>query len=294
MTVLNETNPDKPAALPVRIYTPESALRDPQQLVREMGRDLWASRELAWRLVVRDISARYRQSVLGYVWAFLPPLLTSFTFVLLNRSGILASGDTAIPYPAFVLIGTLLWQSFADAVNSPMKSVSGARAMLSKINFPREAILLSGLLEVSFNFLIRMTLLVPVFWYYHLVPPATVPLAIAGVIALICLGFMIGILLTPVGLLYSDVGQSLGLALSFWMLVTPVVYTIPSTGPLAVLAKINPVSPLIVTTREWLTTGVATQLTGAVWIFLASLVLLFCGWMLFRLAIPILVERMGN
>ncbi|MFM9099821.1 MAG: hypothetical protein ACKOPS_00225 [Cyanobium sp.] len=66
-------------SLPVRIYSPESELAHPRRLWREMVRDLWASRELAWRLAVRDISAHYRQSVLGVLWALIIPLANTHT-----------------------------------------------------------------------------------------------------------------------------------------------------------------------------------------------------------------------
>lgn len=282
------------STLPIIVYTPKSALRHPVRLLREMFRDLFASRELAWRLFVRDFSAHYRQSLLGYIWAFLPPIVGTFTFVLLNRSGVINAGEIPIPYPAYVMIGTLLWQVFTDAVNSPIKTVTAAKSMLTKINFPREAIILSGALEVFVNFLIRLVLLAAVLIYFRIVPPATAPLALVGVFAIFCLGFMIGLILTPVGLLYSDVGQALTLVLSFWMLLTPVVYKIPSTGLLATLTAINPVSPLIVTTREWLTIGPASQVLPAMSVLFVTLIFLFAGWVLYRLAMPILVERMGG
>ena len=60
--------------LPARTYTPESPLAHPAKLWREMKQDLWAGRELAWRLAVRDISAQYRQSALGVLWALIIPL----------------------------------------------------------------------------------------------------------------------------------------------------------------------------------------------------------------------------
>ncbi|MBN1363944.1 MAG: ABC transporter permease [Syntrophaceae bacterium] len=278
----------------VSVYTPESALRNPMKLIREMFRDLYSSRELAWRLFVRDVSARYRQSLLGYVWAFLPPIVATCTFVLLNRSGILNVGNLPLPYPAYVMIGTLLWQVFADAINSPIKTVTAAKSMLVKINFPREAILISGMLDVFLNFAIRLILLIAIFIYYGIVPPITAPLAVTGVFAIFCLGIMIGIILTPIGILYTDIGQVLSMVLSFWMLFTPVVYAPPTTGILARLTSLNPVSPLIVTTREWLAIGAASNLFPASVVFLITMVLLFAGWLLYRLAMPILIERMGG
>jgi lipopolysaccharide transport system permease protein len=280
--------------LSTTVYTPDSALRHPVRLIREMFTDLLASRELAWRLFVRDISAKYRQSMLGYVWAFLPPIAGTFTFSLLNGSGILTTGTTNVPYPAYVMIGTLLWQVFADAISSPIRTVTASKAMLAKINLPREAILLSGVLEILFNFLIRLVLLVVLLVYYQIVPPVTAPLALAGVLAILCLGLMIGILLTPAGILYTDVGQALTVVLSFLMFFTPVIYTPPSGGTLGLLTKLNPVSPLIVVSRDWLVTGRTTQLVPALAVFGVTLFLLFIGWILYRLAMPILVERMGG
>ncbi len=84
-----EIRPSEAAApLAVNVYTPESPLRNPRRFLREMFRDLRASRELAWRLFVRDTSAQYRQSMLGYVWAFLPPLVASLPFIFLNAQGV--------------------------------------------------------------------------------------------------------------------------------------------------------------------------------------------------------------
>jgi lipopolysaccharide transport system permease protein len=282
------------ASLPARVYTPDSALSRPGQLFQEMFRDLWASRELAWRLFARDLSARYRQSLLGYLWAFAPPIASTVTFVLLNHSGVMAGGDPRIPYPAFVMIGMLLWQVFSDATSSPNKAVVGARAMLGKINFPREAVLLAGVFEVLFNFFIRVLLVIPLFLYYGIHVPSTILLAFPGVIAILLLGLMIGVLLTPAGILYTDVSQALNLSLTFWMLFTPVVYSPPSHGLLATISRLNPVSPLVVSTREVIFFGSASQPWISVFIFGITLILLFAGWVLYRLAMPILVERMGG
>jgi lipopolysaccharide transport system permease protein len=280
--------------LPVTVYTPESPLREPRKLFREMFHDLRASRSLAWRLFVRDTSAQYRQSALGYLWAFLPALATTATFVFLNSQQILNAGGTTMPYPAFVIIGVVLWQTFIDALNTPLRSVNSARAMLAKINFPREALILGGVAEVLFNFLVRATLLVPVFLYYKLAVGASLLLVPLGVLALVLLGLSIGTLLVPFGMLYGDVGRGITIISGFWMLLTPVVYPLPTSGLGAFLAKWNPASPLVVTCRQWLTGELATQLAGFAVVTAVSLAALLAGWILFRLSLPHLIERMGN
>src|SRR5829696_334316 len=122
------------------VYTPDPQLRTPGRLVREMIRDLAASRELAWRLCVRNISAQYRQSALGYFWEVGPPLMTSVLFILLNSANLLRPGETNVPYPVYVILGTVAFGLFQDALNMPLNAVSGARGILPKINFPHEAL----------------------------------------------------------------------------------------------------------------------------------------------------------
>jgi lipopolysaccharide transport system permease protein len=280
--------------LPVTVYTPESPLADPARLFREMFSDLGASRELAWRLFVRDTAAQYRQSVLGYVWAFLPPIATTAIFTYLNSQDILNVGATSMPYPAFVVIGTVLWQTFYDALNSPLRAVGGARSMLTKINFPREALILSGMADVVFNFLIRLTLLVAVFLIYRLPLHSSLLLAPIGIFGLALLGQALGILLVPIGVLYTDVGRGIALIASFWMLLTPVVYPVPQSGFGALLAKWNPVSPALQVSRDWISGQPASDLGSFVFVLIASLVALFAGWILFRLALPHMIDRIGN
>ena len=282
------------APLAVNVYTQESPLRHPRRFLREMFRDLRASRELAWRLFVRDTSAQYRQSMLGYVWAFIPPLVASLPFIFLNSQGVVTIGGTPIPYPAYALIGTIIWQVFADALNSPLKTVVAAKSMLVRINLPREAILLSGLGQVIFGFLIRLVLLIVVFACFRIVPPATVLLFPVGVFALILVGFTIGLALTPLGLLYSDVQQTIPIATTFLMLLTPVVYPPPQTGLAAMVARWNPLSPLIMVTRDWMTTGDATQIAAFAFVTIAAIVLLFAGWIMYRVALPHIIARMGG
>lgn len=282
------------APLAVNVYTPESPLRHPGRFLREMFRDLGASRELAWRLFVRDTSAQYRQSMLGYVWAFLPPLVASVPFIFLNSQGVVTIEGTSIPYPAYAMIGTIIWQVFADALNSPLKTVAAAKSMLVKINLPREAILLSGLGQVIFSFVIRLVLLTVIFTWFKIMPPVTVLLFPIGVFALILVGFTIGVALTPLGLLYNDVQQTLPIATTFLMLLTPVVYPPPQTGLAAMVAKWNPLTPLIVVTRDWMTTGDATQIAAFAIITTVAIVLLFAGWIMYRLALPHIIARMGG
>ena len=280
--------------LRVTVYTPESPLRQPSRFVRAMFADVAASRELAWRLFVRDLSAQYRSSLFGYVWVFIPPLVASLPFVYLNAAGVVRISETPIPYAAYAVVGMIIWQTFVDALNSPLRSANAARSILTRIKFPREAVLLSGLLQVGFSFLVRLALLAGVFLVFRLQPASTAPLFLIGMLGVALTGFMIGLLVTPFGLLYGDVAHALPIASTFLMLLTPVLYPAPSSGAGALVASFNPLTPLVTTTRDWLTIGAAPDVGGFIAVTMLTVALLLFGWVAYRLALPHLIERLGN
>ena len=259
-----------------------------------MWASLCASRELAWRLTVRDVSARYRHTFLGFLWAFLPPLATSAIFVFLNSQKVLDIGPTPIAYAPYVLIGTTLWQMFVDALQAPLRTVEQSRDMLIKINFPREALILSGLGLVGFNFLIRIVILVGTFLYFQIPVTPWILLAPLAMLMLVVLGTMVGLILTPLGILYKDVGQLLTISITFWLFLTPVVYPPPTDGPAAILSTLNPVSPLLITARDWMIGVPSEQLPAFVAVSIGTVLFLCIGWLLFRLAMPHVIARLGG
>jgi lipopolysaccharide transport system permease protein len=287
------TPEEKMNELPVIVYTPESELRSPIQLLGRMFHDLLASRELAWRLTVRDISARYRQAFFGLVWAFLPPIATALLFILLNREGVIKVSDTHIPYPAFVFVGTVLWQLFTDSLNAPLKLVLANKVMLAKANFPREALILSAMGQVSFDFAVRLLILAVVFAYFKVSLTWGILLSIPAALMIMLLGIVIGVLLTPMGILYSDVSAALPILTSLWFFLTPVAYPPPQQGLLAVLFRYNPVSPLIIVARDAATRGFFLDAVPFLAVSGLTLVGLLVIWAIYRVSFPILLERMS-
>ena len=281
-------------SLPVTIYTPESQLRRPGKLVRQMFADLWRGRELAWQLAVRDIRAQYRQAALGLLWAFILPLAHTLTWIFLSGSGIVKVSGTNLPYPIYVFTGTMLWAIFMDAVNAPLQRTTAAKAMLAKINFPREALVLSGIYQTLFNGVIKIVLLLGTLLILGVFPGWGLALFPLGVVSLILAGTAMGLLITPVGMLYTDVGKSLPLLMQFLMYLTPVVFPMPKgSGIAAFIYKVNPLTPLVMTARDWLTGFSPQFLQFYFWVNGSVLILLLVVWVVYRAAMPILIERMS-
>ncbi|HEV8370394.1 MAG TPA: ABC transporter permease [Pyrinomonadaceae bacterium] len=276
------------------VHTPDSELRHPKRLIIGMCRDLWASRELAWLLMVRDISARYRQSFLGFAWALLPPVVMALGFTLAGKAQVINVAATQLPYPAYVIFSMVLWLTFVDALNGPVQAVANAKVMLSRINFPREAIVLAKLGEVFFNFAIKLVLILAVFFWYHMPVTKAALLAPLSLLSLILLGTFFGLLLAPLGVLYQDITHGLTVFTGLWLFLTPVVYPVPSTGTFAAIVRANPVTPLLATTRELATTGVVSDPYRFLAVTMAAIAGLLVTWIAFRLAMPFAIERVSS
>jgi len=281
------------ATLKKTVYTPDSALASPAKMLREMFRDLVLCRELAWRLAVRDISAQYRQAFLGILWAFILPLANTLAWIFLNSSGVVKIADTSLPYPIYVFTGTMLWAIFMDALNAPLQQATAAKSILTKLNFPREALVISGIYQTLFNAAIKIALLLGALVFMGIMPSSSLLFFPFGVLSLVLVGTALGLLITPIGLLYSDVGRALPLLMQFLMFVTPVVFPLPKEGLAGTLFALNPLTPIILTTRDWLTGFAPDRLDAFLLVNLAACALLLVVWAVYRLAMPILIERMS-
>jgi lipopolysaccharide transport system permease protein len=278
--------------LEVRTYQKENNIR-PAQLLKDSLKAIYDSRFLSKQLASRDIKAQYRQSYFGILWAFITPLTTAFVWIFLNQSGIIALTDTGVPYPVYAFTGTIIWSIIIDAINAPMQSTNAARSILTKINFPKEALIVSGIYKLLFNSLVKIVLII-VFLVIYGVPFQILlflfPLALLG---LIFFGTTIGLLLTPIGLLYNDVGKLIALGMRFIMYAAPVVYVVPQTGFMKTVMEWNPFTPLVTVTRALLTGGEIVYLDYYGWIFIVCIPLFFVVLVIYRISIPIITERLS-
>lgn len=256
-----------------------------------MVTDLLSSRELAWQFFYRQVSSRYRQSALGPFWALIPPVLIALTSTVLRRSGVIAVDDTGIPYPLYVMFGTVLWQLFANSLELPLKAMRSGIQLLRTIRVPVEGLLLAAVGEMLFDLSIQFLVLMAVFALFKVSLSWSIFLAFGAMAMLMCLGVGLGLFLVPIGSLYTDVSSALPFITRFWFFLTPVIYTPPERWPYSLLVDLNPVTPLLMTALNLSIKGAAVNVLGF-WIVSAiAIVLLLVGWVFYRVAIPILVER---
>jgi lipopolysaccharide transport system permease protein len=275
------------------VYTPKSRIYEPLKLLQEMSSDLQACRELAWRLLVRDIKAQYRRSFLGITWAILPPALTAAGLTFASNKGVLNIGSTGIPYPAYVMLSIVLWQTFIEAFNSPQVAINTSRPLLAQVKFPHEAIILTQLGQILFNLVLKLVFVILLFVMFRVPISWTIIFTPIAMITLILLGISIGLLLVPLTNLVEDVSRGMEVIIPVWFFLTPVIYPVPSEGILSIVVKLNPVTPLLVTAREMMTAGVLSQPLEFLLMIVITLISLILGWLVYRLSIPFLIERIS-
>ena len=274
-------------------YVATSDLRNPTNFLRTLVKDVTACHELSVILFIRDIKAAYRQSFLGIFWAFVPPIVFAAGFTILSNAKVVSFGSTDIPYPAYVMMSVVLWQTFQESVRAPMGGFAEAQAIMKRLRFPPEAVILSRLLSVLFNFSIKLILLVGVFIWYDLPVGFSVILAVFPLFALILFGTFLGLLFAPIAMIFQDFSRALSVFFGFWMFLTPVVYPVPESGLFATIVAYNPPSSLLVTTRE---VALNSDLSLLPQFFLMSAVgvvgILF-AWVFYRISLPYVIERSG-
>ncbi len=269
-------------------------MRNPSVLYKGMIQDFRASWGLAWRLAIRDIKAQYRQSYLGLLWAFITPLATTVAWIFLNSSGVVRVADTGIPYPVYVFTGTMLWQLLVESIQSPLVQTTAAKSMLTKLNFPREAVIISGAIKLLSSAGTKFLILIPAIFLLGVVPDWHLALVPLAMLVLIVAGLSLGLILAPLGMIYSDVGRAIPLVAQFAIYLSPVVFAMPEEGKLLSIFQWNPATSLILTGRAWLTGSESPMLMQFLLVSGASVVVLLVGWILYRITMPVMVERMST
>ena len=264
------------------------------QILREIATGFVEGHELARRLFIRDIKASYRKSYLGFFWMLLPPLATAGVWIFLNEKKIITVQETPMNYTAYVLCGTILWALFAEAISKPMQRYQNAMGMMSKLNFPREAMILTSFYDLIYSLLLKLIILIPILWYLGYPPGINFLLVIPSILLLLFVGISLGVLICPLGLLYNDVGRALPMALPFLMYFSPVIYPIQENKDFPILKYLNPVTPFLENTRS-LMGGYefGLQLQLVMWTLITAFLFLL-GLIVIKISLPIIVERSGG
>ena len=187
-------------------------------------RELWDYRDLAFFLVKRDVSIRYRQTLIGTVWAILQPLLLAVVFsVFLGHYAKVPSG-AGVPYPVFALAGMVMWLYFSQAMQFASDSTVASRELIGKVWFPRMIIPIAAVLPPAIDFLPAFAIALIVQLAYGVVPPVQILLVPVLAVLTLAVALGIGLWLSALNVRYRDIRLAVPFLILVGLFVTPIVY----------------------------------------------------------------------
>ncbi|MGD2111127.1 MAG: ABC transporter permease [Phycisphaerae bacterium] len=190
----------------------------------ESIRELWRYRELFYFMVWRDIKVRYKQSILGALWAIIQPFVTMVVFTLFFNKVAKVQPPDDMPYPIFSYSALLPWTYFSSAIGQAGLSLVSNRNLLTKVYFPRVVIPASSTMRGLLDFSIASMRLAGLMVYYSFPPSWELLLWPVLVIPLLMLALGVGMLFAAVNVRYRDVQYVLPFVTQLGLFISPIIY----------------------------------------------------------------------
>ncbi|NLW49405.1 MAG: ABC transporter permease [Candidatus Brocadiaceae bacterium] len=216
-------------------------------------RELWHGRELLFFLAWRDVKVRYKQTVLGALWAILQPLVSMVVLTLVFRSllgidrRLMGTTSEGYPYPVFLFAGLLPWQFFSESLRRSSESVVVSANLVQKVYFPRLVIPLSAVAGAAMDFALSLLVLAGLMVWYGHAPGvgllAVVPLAVLTAMA----ATGVGVLISALNAAYRDFRHIVPFLLQVWFYATPLIWSarIVEAPRLRLLIALNPMCGIV-------------------------------------------------
>lgn len=208
-------------------------------------REIWHYRELLWILAKRDIQVRYKQTVLGILWAVIQPFAQMIVFTLLfARNGFSTDG---IAPPLFYFSGSICWLLFASALGNSGNSLTANQNLITKVYFPRLIIPIAAVITALVDFSISFLLLLALMGWFHAIPSRALLFFPVFVALALLAALSVGLWLSALNVQYRDVRYVINFMVQFWFFITPVIYpsSIVKTHWKQILLGVNPMSGVV-------------------------------------------------
>ncbi|SDH37873.1 ABC transporter permease [Bacteroides ovatus] len=215
-------------------------------------RELWSYRDLYSLFVKRDIVTQYKQTILGPLWFFIQPLLTTLMYMVVF-GGIAGISTDGLPQPLFYLSGILCWQYFSECLNKTSSTFTTNQAIFGKVYFPRLIVPLATVTSNLIRLGIQLLLLIIVYAYYLLFTEFTLSInwtlclfpVLIILLAGLALGF--GILISSMTTKYRDLTVLFSFIIQLWMYATPIIYPLSTikNPNIYMLMTLNPVTGIV-------------------------------------------------
>jgi lipopolysaccharide transport system permease protein len=274
----SETMGKEPAARVSVITAPSLSVT---KLVRDLAK-LGQYRDLLYTLSLHRIKVRYKQSVLGGLWAILQPvsLMLMFTFIFSYVAKIPSEGA---PYALFAYTALLPWNYFSSSVSNATGSLVSHAQFVTKVYFPREILPTTYVIAALFDFIVASTVLVGLLLYYRVPLTIRALYVVPIILILTCFALAMSLFLSATQVRFRDIGVAVPLLLQLWLFATPVIYPLSSV-PLRFrsIYNLNPMVGIIESFRQVVLRGAQPDYWSLTMAAIVSVVLLFLSYVYFK------------
>ena len=199
-------------------------IRPQRQRLAESLRELWEYRDLLWLLTVRQVSVRYKQTVIGVAWVLLQPLAAMAIFTIIF--GYFAKLSTnGLPYPVFAYSALIMWNLFSEGLSRAGTSLIADEKLITKVYFPRLIIPLSAVGSAWIDFAVSLFVLLPLTLFYGLRPSVSLFLLPVAMVLTMILSAGVGMMMAALNVRYRDFQYTIPFVLQVWLYASPVVYS---------------------------------------------------------------------
>lgn len=252
-------------------------------------KEIWRYRDLWLLFVKRDIITQYKQTILGPLWYFIQPVMTTIMYMVVF-GGIAGIPTDGIPQALFYLAGICFWQYFSTCLNTTSSTFIGNAVLFGKVYFPRLIMPLSSVVSGLVRFAIQFILFLLVYLYYaiftdvNVEPNIYVLMFPVLVLMLAGLGLGFGILFSSMTTKYRDLTLLLSFFVTLWMYATPVIYPLSTitNEKLKIIMSLNPLTGILEAFKYGMLGAGEFSWTALAYDFLFMIVLLAVGVVVFN------------
>lgn len=198
---------------------------EPGRAERNYWSDLWHYRELFAILAWRDVAVRYKQTVIGVVWAFVRPFLTMVVFTVVFGKLAKLPSDGGAPYPVLVFAGMLPWFLFSSILSEASNSLVGNANLISKVYFPRLIVPASAAVVAIVDFGVNLVILFGIMAWYGFVPNWQIVFLPAFILLAILASLGPALYITALNVKYRDFRYIIPFVVQFGLYVSPVGFS---------------------------------------------------------------------
>jgi lipopolysaccharide transport system permease protein len=257
-------------------------IRSKNQSLSDGIKEFWEYRELLYTLMLRRITVRYKQTVIGILWVLIQPLVSMTIFSVIF--GVLAKiPSDGVPYPIFSYSALVLWGLFSEGVSRSGSSLIMDAPLITKVYFPRLIIPLAAVGSAWIDFVVSLFLLLPLAFFYGMRPDWSLLLIPPVMTMTMVLATGVGMILASLNVRYRDFQHIIPFLIQVWLYASPVVYSVQIV-PKSLLFwyYLNPMAGFLDMFRFAVTGQTSFSWIGFAWSMVSAIALFIIGSWIFR------------